>query len=286
MKLLRPLLILLLAVAISSAANGDERVILTIDETLDDQVQSMEVDVEFGFGAIRIERGNPAKAVTGYMQYDEDTIRPSARYRVDGNRAHFRLVTRGRNTGWHMDSGIDSPESELYFTTKIPLDIDFSCGLGEATLDLGDMQVRELSLDNGLGETTLDFSKPNQTRLRRLSVDNGLGELTAMNLTNANTDILSFDSGLGSATLDFRGDNFHDMRIDISVGLGSVTLKIPRGYNVELDAEENFLASINARGMDNLGHGRYRSFDWDSDQPTLRITAEVGLGSIDVKWVD
>ncbi|MEE9464831.1 MAG: toast rack family protein, partial [Candidatus Neomarinimicrobiota bacterium] len=247
---------------------------------------SMKVEIEFGFGEIRVERGNPAKAVTGYLQYDEDTIRPSAKYRVDGNQAHFRLVTRSRRDGWHLDTGMDSPEGELYFTTKIPLDIDFSCGLGEATLDFGDMQVRELSLDNGLGATTLDFSKPNQTRLRRLSVDNGLGELTAMNLSNARTDILSFDSGLGSTTLDFRGAELHDMRVDVSVGLGSVTLKIPRGYNVEMDAEENFLATINTRGLDSFGHGRYRSFDWDSDRPTLRITAEVGLGSIDLRWVE
>ena len=83
-----------------------------------------------------------------------------------------------------------------------------------------------------------------------------------------------------------RGEELHDMQVDISVGLGSVTLKIPHGYNVELDAEENFLSSIRTRGLEQIGHGRHRSSDYDPDRPTIRIDASVGLGSIDLDWVD
>lgn len=267
----------------------DNRAILTIDEPLADNVELLEIYIEFGFGEILVERGNPAKAVTGYVQYNEETIRPRADYEVRGSTARFRLVTESRRRGWGHDfmiGDMDSPESELYFTTRVPLEIDFSCGLGEANLDLGELQVKDLSLDNGLGETTLDFSTLNRTRMGRLSVDNGLGELTARHLSNARTDRLSFDTGLGSADLDFSGEELRDMRIDINVGLGSVTLRIPRGYRVELEAEESFLSSINTRGMVQLGRGRYRSQDFDSDRPTLRISASVGLGSIDVRWID
>ncbi len=286
MRHLNQLPVLILALLLTRATAGDQRTILTVDEVLDEKVQSMEIDIEFGFGEIRVERGNPAKAVTGYMQYDEASIRPSAKYKVEGDRAYFRLVTKSRHRGWGLDDSFDSPESEIYFTTRVPLDIDFSCGLGEASLDLGEMKVRELSLDNGLGETTLNFSTLNGVELRRLSVDNGLGELTALNLSNARTKILSFDCGLGEATLDFRGESRHDMEVDINVGLGSVTLKIPQGYNVELDAEENFLSSINTRGLERLSRSRYRSFDYDPKKPTISIDASVGLGSIDLDWVD
>ncbi len=286
MRYLNQLPIIFLAILFTRAGAGDRRTILTVDEPLDENVKSMAIEIEFGFGEIRLERGNPAKAVTGYMQYDEESIRPSAKYKVEGDRAYFRLVTKSRHRGWSLDDSFDSPESEIYFTTRVPLDIDFSCGLGEAFLDLGELQVRELSLDNGLGETTLNFSTLNGVELRSLSVDNGLGELTALNLSNARTKILSFDCGLGSATLDFRGESRHDMDVDIDVGLGSITLKIPRGYNVDLDAEENFLSSINARGMERLSRSRYRSFDYDSKKPTIRIEASVGLGSIDLQWID
>ncbi|MCH7520111.1 MAG: hypothetical protein IIB42_00215 [Candidatus Marinimicrobia bacterium] len=267
----------------------DNRTILTIDESLAENVEVLEIVIEFGFGEIRVERGNPAKAVTGYVQYNEETIRPRTTYEVSGSTARFRLVTESRRRGWghaFRDNGMDSPESELYFTTRVPLEIDFSCGFGEARLDLGELQVKELSLDNGLGETTLDFSTLNRTRLRRLSVENGLGELTARHLSNARATRLSFDTGLGSADLDFSGEELRDMRIDINVGLGSVTLRIPRGYRVELEAEESFLSSVNTRGMIQLDRGRYRTQDFDSDRPTLRINASVGLGSIDVRWID
>ncbi|UCH09856.1 MAG: hypothetical protein JSU61_11675 [Fidelibacterota bacterium] len=279
---------LLLCLSVALAWQTEDRTIMTIDETLADDVERMEVTVEFGFGEISIERGNPRKAVTGYIQYDEDYIRPSLDYRVRGSVARFELTTRSRHEGWDgmKMRDMDSPESELYFTTRIPLEMEFTCGLGQANLDLGDLRVSDLSLDNGLGETTLDFSTPNGIELRRISVDNGLGELVARNLSNAKTERLKFDCGLGSAELDFGGEELQDMSVDVNVGLGSVVLRIPEDYNVEMEAEENFLSSIDTRGLIKTGRGLYRSEDYDSSQPTLRITASVGLGSIDIKWTD
>ncbi|UCD38091.1 MAG: hypothetical protein JSW54_00985 [Fidelibacterota bacterium] len=290
MKLIPRLTLLssgLLSLALA-AWPGDERSILTIDETLSDEVERMEVTVEFGLGQISIERGNPAKAVTGYIQYDEDHIRPKVKYDTKGSVARFQLATKSRHEGWEglKMRDMDSPESELYFTTSVPIEMDFSCGLGEAALDLGDLQVTDLNLDNGLGETTLDFSTLNTVELRRISVDNGLGELVAHNLSNAHTDRLKFDCGLGSADLDFGGDELRDMQVDVNVGLGSVVLRIPRKYNVEMEAEENFLSSIDTRDMVKKARGFYRSENYDPSQPTLRITASVGLGSIDIKWTD
>jgi len=267
---------------------GDNRSILTIDEVLADEVNRMEVEVEFGFGEIRVERGNPSKAVTGYIHYDEEYLRPEVEYEVKGGVARFRLTTKTRHEGWggFKMRDMESPESELYFTTRIPIEMDFSCGLGDAELDLGDLKVMDLKLDNGLGETTLDFSTPNGVKLRRISVNNGLGELVARNLSNARTDRLKFDCGLGSAELDFGGEELQDMSVDVNVGLGSVTMYIPRGFNVEMEAKESFLSSIDVRDMVVKGRGRYRSENYDPDQPTLRITASVGLGSIDIKWTD
>ncbi len=270
-------------------AAGDKREILTFDERLPDNVTRMKVEIEFGFGEILVERGNPAKAVTGYIQYNPETIRPRTKFYTEGSNAYFSLVTDTRHEGWRIDfdtDEFDSPESELYFTTAVPLDLNFSCGLGEATLDFGNLQLEDLNIDNGLGETQFDFSTANRVSLRRISVDNGLGEITAENLSNANTDRLSFDCGLGAANLDFSGDNLHEMFVDISVGLGSVNLAIPEGYALELDAEENFLSSIDTHGLYKSRSGMYYSERDESDKPVLHIRAEVGLGSIDIDWLD
>jgi len=277
------------AILSAPLAAGDNRDILTFDERLPDGISRMEVDIEFGFGEILLERGNPAKAVTGYIQYDPETIRPKTKFYTDGNSAYFSLVTDTRHTEWGFDRinlDMESPESELYVTTAIPLAINFSCGLGTAELDLGNLQLEDLRIENGLGETKFDFSTPNRTELRRLAVENGLGELTARNLSNANTDRLYFDCDLGSANLDFSGDDLHEMFVDISVGLGSVNLAIPEGYSVELDAEENFLSSIDTHGLYKARSGMYYSERDDTDKPVLHIRAEVGLGSIDIDWLD
>ncbi len=265
-----------------------ERTIITIDEVLADDVNRMEIEIEFGLGGISVERGNPVKAVTGYLQYDEEYIRPEIDYRVRGGVARFSLATestRGTWEGLRMPD-MESPESELYFTTRIPMEINFSCGLGEANLDLGELQVTELNLENGLGETTLDFSALNSVELRQIEVGNGLGKLTARNLSNSRAEKLNFDCGLGSADLDFSGETLRDMSVDVNIGLGSVTMFIPRGFNVEMEAEENFLSSIDTRDMVIRGGGRYQSENFDPRKPTLYITASVGLGSININWTD
>ncbi len=282
-------LIVALAGTLAGARPGDNRAVLTIDEPLADEVQQLEIEIEFSFGEILIERGNPGKAVTGYIQYDEDFTRPSIEYSVRGSIARFELITRSRHNGWRMGVArrdMESPESELYFTPRVPLDLNFACGLGEATLDLGGLKIMDLNLDNGLGETTLDFSSPNGTELRRISVDNGLGELVARNLSNARSRRMKFDCGLGSAELHFGGETFQDMTVDVNVGLGSVTLWIPRGYNVIMEAEENFLSTIDTRDMVQKGRGHYRNEDFKPSQPTIEITASVGLGSVDLRWIE
>ena len=117
--------------------NQGERTILTIDESLSEKIEHLEIDVEFGLGMITVERGNPAKAVTGYLEYDADVIRPEVRYEESGSRAHFRLETKTRRDGRGFDldmDDLDEPNSELYFTTRVPIDLDFACGLGEGRL--------------------------------------------------------------------------------------------------------------------------------------------------------
>jgi hypothetical protein len=280
--------LLLLMVSSVFAWPGDNRAILTIDEKLSEDIHRMEVEIQFGFGEILLERGNPSKAVTGFIQYDEDYIRPYVNYEAKGGVARFRFVTKSRHEGWESLKmrGMNEPESELYFTTRVPLEIDFECGLGKAKLNLGELKIADLVIENGLGETELDFAVPNRTALKRISVENGLGELTAFNLSNSRAEKLKFDCGLGSAVLDFRGELMQDMDVDVNVGLGSVELKIPEGYNVVMEADENFLSTIDTHGLTSEHRGYYRSRDYRPSRPTLHISASVGLGSIDIKWVD
>lgn len=286
---LKRLQIMLLLLPGTLLVAGDNRKIVTIDELLADEVEVMEIDIEFGFGKIQVERGNPAKAVTGYIEYDEDYLRPEFDYRVKGKTARFRFRTKIFRDGWKFDlgrHGMDSPDSEIYFTTRVPLEIEFACGLGEAHIDLGDLQVADFELDNGLGETTLDFSTLNRIELDRLNVENGLGELVARSLSNARTGRMEFNCGLGEADLDFSGEELRDISVDVNVGLGSITLRIPEAYSVELRAGHNFLSSIDTHGMVQVRKDLHRTRDFDDDGPTLYIDASVGLGSLDIKWID
>ena len=287
----QPLTAALFALTLASALPAQDQAIITIDENLDDGVEQLDILIKFGFGKIKIERGNPSKAITGFIQYNAELISPRISYVGDRSIAVFRLETKMRREGWgftkwHDFGDYDMPESELYFTTRVPLDIQFSCGLGEADLDFGNLLISDANIENGLGATFLNFSTLNEITMRRLSVENGLGELRASNLSNANTTRYRFDSGLGDADLDFGGELQHDIQVDANIGLGNMTFRIPRIYNVELDAKDSFLSTIETRGMIQIRRGLYRSRDFDSSRPTIFISANVGLGGIKMVWTD
>ena len=74
--------------------------------------------------------------------------------------------------------------------------------------------------------------------------------------------------------------------MNANIGLGSMTFKIPRRFNVELDAEDNFLSTIITPQMEQITRGLYRSRDYDKGQPTIFIKANVGLGTIRVVWIE
>ncbi|MCH8326944.1 MAG: hypothetical protein IID15_00280 [Candidatus Marinimicrobia bacterium] len=287
----RPSISVLFALTLAGSLPAQEQAIITIDENLDDAVEQIDVIIKFGFGKIKIERGNPSKAVTGFIQYYDEMIAPDISYRGNKSTAVFRLETKMSQEGWGFSrwrdfDEYDMPESELYFTTRVPLDIQFSCGLGEAELDLGDLLISDANIENGLGATLINFSSLNKVVMRRLSVDNGLGELRASNLSNANTTRYRFSSGLGDADLDFGGELLHDIQVDANIGLGSMTFRIPRIHNVELEAKDSFLSTIDTPGMVQVRRGLYRSRDYDSSKPTIFISANIGLGSIRIIWTD
>ena len=283
---------LLLGVVRQALGQGRDA-ILTIDEPLDKGVRRMEVEIEFSLGELSIERGNPDKAVTGFINYNEEFFRPTFSFKSTGDQAYFRLRTLTHNERWGFRDVVKwggeemkGPKGELYFTTEVPLDVNIDCGLASTQVDLGHLKVADFKLDNGLGKATVNFSTRNGTRLRRVCIDNGLGELVVQRISNARTDRLKIDCGLGAAEIDFSGEEYHDMDLDVNVGLGSVTIRVPEGYNVELEAEESFLSSISTDGLRKSGRNMYRSRHYDPRKPTLRINASIGLGSIDFDWID
>jgi predicted membrane protein len=72
-------------------------------------------------------------------------------------------------------------------------------------------------------------------------------------------------------------------QVDIAVGLGSVTLRLPESVGVEADVER-FLVNFDRSGLLRRG-ANYYSANWDTAQTKLRINVKAAMGDIEVEWV-
>jgi len=143
----------------------------------------------------------------------------------------FEAFQLGRSRGFHL--GRKHNEWELELTNRIPLDLDFDFGAGEARLDLRGLQLRSLAVDMGVGELTLDLSGVRSESLKA-SINGGVGHATVYLPSEIGVRV---DGGLGSINAPgfARDGHFYtnaaygrvkiQIDLDIEAGIGQIDLK-------------------------------------------------------------
>ena len=192
------------------------------------------IDLEHGLGRLHISAASPtAELVSGTFVGGVD-------YRVtsDGDRVRVRLrpprdlwpsllmpwIGSGKGLRWNV---LLNQETELY--------LDISGGLNSNTIDLSELQVRELRLKGGLSSTELVL--PASAGESRVHVDCGLGSMR-IRVPEGVAVRIQASSGLGSVSVDrsrfpgsegrFQSPGYDtaENRVDLRVqsGLGSLNI--------------------------------------------------------------
>jgi hypothetical protein len=143
-----------------------------------------------------------------------------------------------------------------------------------------------LDLDVGAADGMVSFSEPNPEVAERILIEAGAAEFEVLKLGNANFERFSFDGGVGSFELDFSGEYSRRCQARVSIGLGKARIFIPRDLPVRIDAEDNFLSSVDfkSRGRYKIDDDYFESDDYRESDIGLELEIEVGLGSVDVIW--
>jgi hypothetical protein len=95
---------------------------------------------------------------------------------------------------------------------------------------------------------------------------------------------MDVSGGVGDVLLDFTGAWPADMAAKVDVGIGSLTLRFPRGLGVHV-ARSGALSSFDGQDMVRRGNSFY-SQDWDTAARKLTLTLNAALGAVRVVWVD
>lgn len=109
------------------------------------------MNLKMGAGELRVE-GGAEKLMEGRFTYHRLRLRPEVSYDAGGFRGHLTVEEPSR-------IGTATPRYawDLRFNDDKPLDLEVNFGAGECRLDLGELALRRVSVEMGVGELKMDL---------------------------------------------------------------------------------------------------------------------------------
>lgn len=239
--------------------------------------QRLAVELEYGAGKLTVAPGSAEQLYQARMRYDASAFEPVTSY-TDG-----RLqigVEDAQIRGRKLEAG----SLDLQLSPDVDLDLELAFGAAEADIELGGLRIEQLEISTGASRTALAFSQPNPIAANSLVLQVGAAQFTVKGLGNANARQLSVEGGVGDIDLDFTGALSNDMSVTVEMGLGHLTLRLPRGVGVRIE-KDGLLASVEGEGLtqrDNV----YYSADYENAERRLQFDIDAAFNAIDIVWVD
>lgn len=237
---------------------------------------ALRVSVKYGAGEMAVEPGDQDLLYRLSLRFDADVFQPIHEYRE----GKLKVGVEGGGKASIRDGG----RLRLVFGTSVPMDLDLSFGAAAAEMELGGMRIRSATIQTGASDAKLNFSRPNPERMNTLTVEAGAAALRARGLGNANVERITFSGGVGDVDLDFSGAWRGDTNVKVDLGLGSLTLRVPRGIGVRVD-RSTFLVGFDSEGLIKRGRS-YFSPDWEDAEHRLTVEVNGAFGAITIRWIE
>ncbi len=184
------------------------------------------------------------------------------------------IIDLGRNrTGDILNAEVEYDPEEI----RVDIDYDRHKDKGELYLESKSKKRKGIDIDTEDNYWFLEFSDRIPISFE---IDVGACE--------AEFDRLSFDGGVGDFTLDFSGEFEHRAYVEIDIGLGSLTILVPKDAGVQIKSESSFLSSfsIDERDFNEVEDDLFESDNFGKSKKELIFDIEVGLGSVEVEYID
>ncbi|HEY6952836.1 MAG TPA: LiaF domain-containing protein, partial [Bacteroidota bacterium] len=207
-------------------------------------------------------------------------------YDLHGDEGVLRIRLKKSSRVWGDEDSDDDHHRKLTvrLSDQIPISFDIELGAGRGDIDLSSLQIKELTISTGASSVDMRCDEPNTIPAENVKIESGVSKFTATNLCNTNFRKLKFSGGVGSYKLDFGGGLRHDASAKIEVGLGSVSVSVPRDVAAKLLYETSFFSSFDLDDdFSETKDGVYETSGFDNSANKLTIQIESGLGSVKVK---
>jgi len=193
-----------------------------------DNSEEVRAELKMGAGELRV-RGGAAKLMEARFVYNRLRMRPEVSYHASAFRGHLvveepsGIHTAGNRYVW-----------DLAFNNTKPLDLEVNCGAGQSHLDLGELSLKRLSVEMGVGELRLDLRGEPKNDYS-VSIHGGIGKATVYLPSGVGIEA-NAEGGIGgihASGLEKRDGRYVNeayghakttVRVDIQGGIGEIRL--------------------------------------------------------------
>lgn len=219
----------------------------SVSRTLTDSAP-MTVRVTYGVGTLTLRPATDPVLYSAKLRYEADHVTPVATF----DAAKRTLVLGMKDATYIFPGKTEGGELHVELARHVPLDLNFEIGAAEATIQLGGLSVRNLTIDGGATETTVKFDSVNGVHMESMKIDVGAAAFTAGGLGNARVDRITVNGAAGTIDLSFDGQWSNDVTLEADVALGNLNVHVPPGVRVTTSAKA-ILGAID--GGDTGPHG-------------------------------
>jgi hypothetical protein len=258
--------------------------------------KEIRLKLESSFGTVECSKG-PSDKIMVFDFKTEDGHKPSVDidYRIRNDIGYLNL-TRELGSKHSVSLNFDDDDEEkndysfesgkwyMRFSDAIPLSIDAELGAGRGDFDMTGLNVKDFRMSAGASSTTLVFGEPNKSEIEDFEIKSGVSKFVGKKLNNANFKRMTFEGGVGSYYLDFAGELRHEVDVKIKIGLGAVTIIIPKEVGAKVHYQESWFSNFSIdKDFDEEKKGVYSTTNYSSADGRMNIYVESGLGSVKVK---
>ncbi|HBN07825.1 MAG TPA: hypothetical protein DD435_03960 [Cyanobacteria bacterium UBA8530] len=163
---------------------------------------------------------------------------------------------------------------------------NYSFNLGYGVEDNAPMvcfRQGSLVLDAGASKTRINFPTLNPVPLKHFNLKAGPTDIKVNGLGNSNFEDFSFEGGAGRYFLDFGGDYKKKGKVKLLLGIGEVTVVVPKKIGIRLVANGSLLSNLSL--PDFIKTGKDRSPNYGTADGTIDFDIHCGLGSsLQLRW--
>jgi hypothetical protein len=238
--------------------------------------ESLVVNVQYSAGSISLSSGSSNQLYSMRLRYDAESHEPV--HQFGGGRLEIGVNGVGRSSFFR--SGATDGELAITLSNRVPMDLTLEMGAVRADLDLGGIRLRKLTVHSGASDGELRVSSPNSEEMESVEIEVGAASFRARELGNLNAAEISVDAGVGDFQLDFTGLRRAETRLDVTMGLGSLEVRVPREAGIRLE-RDSFLTSFNAPVLERQGDV-YLTSNWEQASLRIFVGVDAAIGSISI----